>query len=394
MTESDNTMRPFRHLVPALRLHHGGDSLAELPRELQRVGSRRAVIVCGASLARDAASLGAIRSAMGDLCAGVFAGVQAHSPLPSVLLAAKHLRELQADAVVAVGGGSAVVTARAAAIVLAEGTDVHALCTSRDAGGALRSPKLPAPKLPQWVVPTTPTTATLKAGSAVLDPADGGRLALFDPKTRAQAVFVHPLLLATAPRALVVSASLNTLTMAFEGLLSRRGDPFSDALLMHATRMLAQELPQAAHSDAVAHRAELMTASLMCGHGTDYTGAGIALPLGHAISARFHVDNGLANAIVLPHVLRFNEPAAGEGLIKLATALGVPGGHGTAEAVNQALAQLLATLGTPTRLREIGVTHESLPALAAVSMDDWFVRDNPRRVDNAEQLQQVLEDAW
>jgi len=394
-TESpDEGMRPFRHPVPALRLHHGPDSLAEVSRELQRLGCQRAVIVCGASLSRDAALMTTLRDALGARGAGVYAGVQAHSPLPAVLAAAEQLRALQADAVIAVGGGSAVVTARAASIVLAEGTSVQSLCTTRDATGVLHSPRLLATKLPQFVIPTTPTTATLKAGSAVLDPTDGGRLALFDPKTRAQAVFVHPRLLASSPRDLVVSAGLNTLAMAFEGLMSKRGDPFSDALLMHATRLLVRELPKAALSNAIGPRAELMTASLMCGHGTDYTGASIAIPLGHAVSARFHVDNGLANAIVLPHVVRFNEEAAREGLEKLALAMGVAGTDRPADAVAGALAQLLTTLGTPTRLRDIGVTQDALPAMAEVSMADWFVRDNPRRVEHAGQLHQVLQDAW
>jgi hypothetical protein len=268
----------YRHLVPELRIFHGPESLAPLHRELERLGSRRAVILCGASLVREGTVIDLIRNAMDDRCAGVIAGVQAHSPLHAVEAAARELQRLEADAVLAVGGGSAAVTARAASILLAEGGDARRLCTSRDETGVLRSPRLLAPKVPQLVIPTTPTTATLKAGSAVLDPVDGKRLALFDPKTRAKAVFVHPELIKTPPRDLVVSAGLNTLAMALEGLMSRAGDPFSDALLMHATRLLAQRLPEAARSDDVAVRNDLMFASLMCGHGTDYTGAGIANP--------------------------------------------------------------------------------------------------------------------
>ena len=67
---------------------------------------------------------------------------------------------------VAVGGGSSVVTARAATILLGEGRDVRELCTRREADGRLVSPKLAAPKLPQWVVPSSPTTAYAKAGAA------------------------------------------------------------------------------------------------------------------------------------------------------------------------------------------------------------------------------------
>jgi alcohol dehydrogenase len=229
----------------------------------------------------------------------------------------------------------------------------------------------------------------------VLDPVDGRRLALFDPKTRAAAVFVHPDLLATPPRELVASASLNTLAMALEGLMSRAGDPFSDGLLMHAVRLLAANLAQSGRSDDLEMRAELMMASLLCGHGTDFTGAGIAIPLGHAISARFHVDNGLANAIVLPHVIRFNAEAAQAGIEKIATALGLAAAREPGPvAVIAALESLFKQMDAPARLRDIGVTRESLPQLAAISMEDWFVRDNPRRVREAGELQALLEAAW
>jgi alcohol dehydrogenase class IV len=388
-------MSGFRHLVPALRLFCGEDSLRAIQGELERLGSRRAVVFCGTSLAREGTALGQVRAAIGDRCAGVIACVKAHSPLDAVEAAARDLQGLEADAVVAVGGGSAVVTARAASILLAEDGNARELCTSRDDAGQLRSPKLLAPKLPQLVVPTTPTTATLKAGSAVLDPVDGKRLALFDPKTRAKAVFVHPDLLMTSPQALVASASLNTLAMAFEGLMSRSGDPFSDGLLMHATRLLAQRLPQMGKDDAPEARSDLMFASLLCGHGTDYTGAGIAIPLGHAISAKFHIDNGITNAIILPHVVRFNAQAAVRGLEKLASALGRPAnGAGAALAVIDVMEEINGVLGIPKRLREIGVTRESLPELAAISMEDWFVRDNARPVRDASELQEVLENAW
>jgi alcohol dehydrogenase class IV len=312
-----------------------------------------------------------------------------------VQAAARDLHGLDADAVVAVGGGSAVVTARAASILLAESGSARELFTSRDGSGQQRSPKLLAPKLPQLVVPTTPTTAILKAGSAVLDTVDGKRLALFDPKTRARAVFVHPALLMSSPQALVVSASLNTLAMAFEGLMSRSGDPFSDALLMHATRLLAERMPQMTKGDTMEARTDLMFASLLCGHGTDYTGAGIAIPMGHAISAKFHIDNGITNAIILPHVVRFNAQAAERGLEKLASALGHPAfGKGAAHAVIDVLAEISDLLRIPKTLREIGVTRESLPELAAISMEDWFVRDNARPVRDVRELQDVLEAAW
>lgn len=389
-------MRSFQHIAPALRLFAGPDSLRLLGRELDRLNSQRAVIFCGSSLARAGSPLALIQSALGQRCAGVFAGVRAHSPVPAVQEGARELKRLEADAVVAVGGGSAIVTARAASILLAEGDDVEALCTSRDERGELRSPKLLAPKLPQLVVPTTPNTATAKAGSAVFDPVGQRRLALFDPKTRAQSVFIHPELLMSAPRELVVGAALDTLVLAVEGLTSHSGDAISDALLMHAVRLLSTHLANPALGEDAGIRGELTLAAVLCGQGTDHTGAGIATVLGHAIGPCHKGENAIPKVIVLPHSLRFNADAAKAGLVKLAASLGVRPSNDEPNVaiVVGALEKVFTQLGVPRRLREIGISRDALPEIAASGMDDWFLRGNPRPVRAVSELQGVLEEAW
>jgi len=388
------TMRSFHHITPPLRLFSGPDSLESLGRELERLKCRRAVVFCGPWA--QGPLMDAVRSGMGDRCAGVFTGVVAHSPLASVEEAARALKRLEADAVVSLGGGSSIVTARAASILAAENGDPRTLCTTRGADGQLRSPKLLAPKLPQFIVPTTPTTAMVKAGSAIFDPATGERLALFDPKTRAHAIFIHPQLIQSSPRELAVSASLNTFSMAVEGLASRSGDPLSDALLMHVLRLLAQHLPSPKVDDDPDVRAELMLAAVLCGQGTDHTGAGITTVLGHAIGARNHMDNGIANAIVLPHVLRFNGTANESGLQKVAAALGLSGleGEPLVAAAVAAVEALFGRLGVAPRLRDVGIVREALPDIAAHAIGDWFLHGNPRPVRSEAELQQVLEQAW
>jgi alcohol dehydrogenase len=389
-------MLSFQYITPPLRLFHGPASLEHLGRELDRVKSKRAVIVCGSSLARQGALLDHVRSAMGDRCAGLVAQVRAHSPIPAVEAAAEALKRLQADAVVAVGGGSAIVTARAASILCAEGRDVRELCTTRDEKGGLVSPKLLEPKLPQLVIPTTPTTAAVKAGSAVFDPVKGERLALFDPKTRAHSVFIDPRMLQSAPRDLVASAGLNTFVTATEGLMSRLGNPLADAQLMHAVRLLGQHLHDLAHHDDDVVRDEMALTAVLCGQGTDHTGAGMTTVLGHAIGARHEMDNGTPNAIVLPHVMRFNAEDASTGLAKVAAALGLPQGvaRSTLSAVVSAVQAIFDALGVPGRLRDVGISAGELPAIAELGMGDWFLRGNPRPVRNPGELQQVLEQAW
>lgn len=385
----------FQHITPPLRLYHGADSLGQIGRELARMNCNRAVLFCGRWMT-GGPLLERVRSALGERCAGVYSDVRAHSPVEAVEDAAAELRRLQADAVIAVGGGSVIVTARAAAILAAENKPARELCTVADGKGGLRSPKLLAPKLPQFIVPTTPTTAIVKAGSAVFDPVEGKRLALFDPKTRAQCVFIDPELVLSAPRALVAAASINTMSMAIEGLTSRAGNPIADALLMQVLRLAVRRLFLPDQLDTPAARGDLVIAGVLCGQGTDHTSAGITTVLGHAIGARFEKDNGLVNAIVLPHVLRFNADAAAEGLSKVAEAVGLARCD-----VSTQLDLIIATvtnifkgLGVPRQLRELGVPREDLPALAGLAMGDWFLRGNPRPVQAASELQHIMEKAW
>ncbi len=389
-------MRSYQHVTPPLRIFSGENSLASLERELQRLGIERAVLFCGATLGQPGSPVDLIRSALGNRLAAVFTGVKAHSPVPAVEVATQALREVDADGAIAVGGGSAIVTARGASILLAEGREPADLSTRQDANGKMTSPRLEAPKIPQIIIPTTPTTAIVKAGTALLDPATKMRMAMFDPKTRAQSVFIHPALVGSAPEELIISASLNTLAMSIEGLMSRNGDPIADGQLIHALRLAFQRLGNRTELSDPAARADLVVAAMLCGQGTDHSGAGVTTVLGHAVGGHFGVENGVANAIMLPHALRFNAAHAEAGLAKIGAALGLPADDPAAllEAVIDALARLTTGLGVPSRLRDVGVAQEDFAKIAEHAMKDWFLRGNPRPVNNAAQLQQLLVGAW
>lgn len=380
-----------QHIDSALRVFVGPQSLDHLERELARSGSTKAVVLCGKTLSRSPL-LELVVSRLGSRGVGVVVAAEAHSPRPAVEAAVGELRRRGADAMVAVGGGSAVVTARAAAILLAEARELRELSTSLDATGNIVSPRLSAPKLPQIVVPTTPNTAIVKAGAAVYDPTTAQRFALYDPKTRPASLFVDPDLLMSAPQDLVVSAALDTLSLAIEGLLSRTGDALSDASLIHAVRLLCRDLRRLSDQDGPGLRTSLTMAAVLCGRGTDHTGAGIATVLGHAIGATHDVGNGFAKAAVLSHALEFNLEFAGAGLEKVATALGVEAGGG--EAVIGHLTALLDELGVAVRLRDLGIPSGALDAVAERGMADWFLRGNPRPVNDASELERVLRASW
>lgn len=390
-------MKPFQHLSPAFRTFVGEDCLASLATEVRRAGAGRVVVFCGASLVRCPAALARVEQALGGAFAGRFDGVREHSPVPSVVDGARALRALGADGVVAVGGGSAVVTARASAILLAEGEDVRALCTQRAADGRMTSPKLIRPKLPQWVVATTPTTAYAKAGSAVRDPQDGARLALFDPRTRAQGLFIDPVLASTAPASLVTSAGLNAFAMAIEALESAVEDPLAVAALAQALQMTTQGLPRiVVQPDDADTRMGLMLAALLCGQGTDHAGGGLASVLGHAIGPRGGIANGLAQAIVLPHTMRFNASVTAARLPRIARAMGASAAQAASYPPSRTIGAVEAfvrSLGVPARLRDVIPDEAILERVADDAMQDWFLHRNPRAADRSDVLD-VLRAAW
>ncbi|HEV7822599.1 MAG TPA: iron-containing alcohol dehydrogenase, partial [Burkholderiales bacterium] len=247
-------------------------------------------------------------------------------------------------------------------------------------------------------VPTTPTTAYAKAGTAVVDPGIGQRITLFDPKTRAHALFIHPQLALTAPAALALDAGVQAFAMAVQGIESKSRDPLADALLIHALRILERHLRKLVTEPTDAEtRGQLMLGALLAGQGTDYAPSGLTSAMAHCIGARFHLANGVTNALVLPHAMRFNAPATGNRLALVAEILGARMQDNSESAVGaaiQAVEQLFADVGLPKRLREVGVPNEALPQLAADAAGDWFLHQNARRVKDKSELLKVLEAAW
>jgi len=380
-----------RHVSPAFRTYAGADSLSALAKELARTSAERVVLVHGRSLSRHPGALELVESAIGARRAASFGDVREHSPVDSVQDAADLLSRTAADAVVAVGGGSAIVTARAAVILSAEGGAVHDLATRRE-NGALVSPRLNAPKIAQWIVPTTPTTAYAKAGAAVRDLATGERHALFDPKARAAGVFLHPALAATAPASLARGSALNAFAMAVDGLQSGVDDPLAEAQMRHALQMIATWLPRLGAEVDGDVGVRLMLAALLSGQASDFVGTGLAQPISHALGPRSSAGNGVVEAMMLPHIMRFNAGRTDAGLAAVAQALH-PAGPDDPEAAIAAVVAFLAASAVPARLRDVGLEAEALDAAIAHIADDWSSTRVPRPA-SANELREILRAAW
>jgi len=372
----------------AQRVFWGPEALLHLPAELARAQAARPLIVCGASVAAHPSLVPRVIDALQGSVAGVFDTARAHAPLGSVEEASAMLDDLRADSLVAVGGGSALVTARAACIRHGERRTIAELATHQTDSGEVVSPRLMAPKLAIIAVPTTPTTAVCKAGAAVTVPGEPGRLAMYDPKTRSRSILLDPEFLGSSPAELVRDALLNAFVMAVEGLATGRSQVFSDAMLLHAVRRLADLLPDLAPPSIATHdRVESALVSILVGDGTDATGGGLTAALSHTIGHHYAAHNGTIDAILLPQVLEAcPPPAASRAMIAQALEC-------SPTEIGPRLRDVFDSAGTPRALRAVGVAFADADALAAEASNDFSYRRIPHPPAPAE-VTDIIRAAW
>ena len=395
----------FRVAAVPLRIHAGDGALQKLSEEVDRQRAKRAFIVCGQSVARHTNLLDRAKEVLGDRLAGVFDGTQASSPLPSVEQGAALAAEAEADLIVALGGGSAVVTARAIIILLAEGGRAQDHATKYPAGQPPVSPRLMQPKIPNIVVLTTPTTAMTRAGTAVLDPETGHRVELFDPKTRPCAVIWDTEALLTAPPKLCLSAAASCFSGVVGGLQAQGINPLAEGDLLQALRLLSGNMVMVQKQPEDGQvRLNLTAAAYLANRSAD-NGAGgggamaVVSSLAHSLDSIYpDCDHGSAYSILTAPGIRFNRGHNAAGQARLAFLMGVPthgmdqeqSARGAADAVESAYREI----GMPLRLKEVGVTQEGIQQIAEDSMTDFGLHRNVRPVAAAEELVELLQEIW
>lgn len=393
---------PFRYRSYPLSLHAGKGTLDQLRSEVDRAKSKRAFVICGKSVATKTDLIDRIKANLGDKYAGLFAGVETSSPLPSVLAGAAAAKEAGADLIVAVGGGSAMVTARAIIIVMAEKGDIHEICTQYPPGQPPVSPKLLAPKIPNILVVTTPSTAMTRAGTAVKDVERHHRLELFDPKTRPFAMIWDDDALLTAPAELFQSTSASALSGILCGAASPKTNPISHADLLHAMRISLESLTlMRTDPNNTTARMNLVAASFLSNRALDGMRSrafGIISSFGHVIDTLYpHVDHGQSYSLTTAWGMRFNVDQTTGGLARLARELGVGKGLAEREAALKApdyIEDFYRSLDMPVRLRDVGVPKDGIDKIAEDAMGDFYLHQNARKVKSKSELVDVLSQMW
>jgi alcohol dehydrogenase class IV len=397
----------FRAVGYPLRLYSGKDALENLPAELKRQRAQRAFIVCGRSVSRKTPLVSRMREILGTSLAGVFDEMAKESPLSAVTAARDAARAAQADLLIAVGAGSVVQATRVVAILLAETRPVEQLITQYPEQGSAISPKLLAPKLPIINVLTAATSAQNRGGSAVKGDALDHRMEFFDPKTRPVAVFWDSDALLTAPLSLARDTGAAIFWRAAMNMGASNMTPLVEGDRMQALRLARHALTRLTDSIDAAPRIELCAAAFLQNRDAD-DGGGVAdkhwvARVVYAFAAALynqheHVSQGRANNALTPAVMRKLGSRDAQAMRRIAQALDVwREGDRVEDAPERAASALEAffrSIGSPTRVSELGIPRESFGTILEHSLKNFNADPKREFVRERELLWDVLQSTW
>ena len=354
----------------------GHGTLPAIYKEIVNLGCRRAMIMTDAGV-RAAGLTRMVQDALVDFCVGVFDQVAQDTDLGTVDAATNMARELKADCIVSVGGGSVIDTGKAVCVTLKKGGK---------ANDHIAVNRLMEPQTPHIVIPTTSGTGSEVTSSSVIKSKTAGRkVYIIDPYIMPNVAILDPRFTMTLPRGLTVTTAMDAMTHAVEALTSTIAQPICDGLALQAIRMIRKNLPRAAAdgNDEEA-RIQLQLAATMAGWAFTIAQVGLAHAMAHTLGAMHNVPHGAACGIVLPAVMRYNVEFASDKLALAASALGVNTAgmdqRTAALAAADAVESLMKEVGHPTRLTDVGVTEEGLDLAAFHAICDSAALFNARPV--------------
>ena len=308
----------------------------------------------------------------------IYSDVKANPTIANVQNGVAAFTASGADFIVALGGGSAIDTAKGIGIVFnnPEFADVKSL-----EGVADTKKKA----VPTFALPTTAgTAAEVTINYVIIDEDAKKKMVCVDPNDIPAVAIVDPELMYSMPKGLTAATGMDALTHAIESYITPGAWVMSDMLELKAIEMIAANLKAAVDngSDPVAREA-MSQAQYIAGMGFSNVGLGIVHSMAHPLGAHYDTPHGVANALLLPYVMEYNaESPAAPKYIQIAKAMGVnTDGMTEAEGVKaavEAVKQLSLSIGIPQKLNEIGVRKEDLHTLAVDAFNDVCTGGNPR----------------
>lgn len=379
---------PFVHWNRASKVIMRNNAAQALRAELAAIGVCRPVLLSGETTGRSKLYAG-VRSAVDGSAVAEFNSIPRHSSISVVESIVALARDHQADALIAVGGGSTSDTAKATALLLGEGGRLEDHASRFTPPDGIFIPELKKPKIPIISFPCTASGAEVTPSLGIKSD-DGKKLLFWDVQLASHLIAIDPLANLDVPVSVMLATGVNGLAHCVEGLYSKTRTPITDALSLHAISLFASALPRVAQApDSVECRADLLIAGHLSGLVLMNARTCIHHAICHAIGAALGVAHGDVNAVILPHAMRFNAPETQAAMASFARAW-----NGKPSDAIDCVKDLQQQIGVPTRLRDIGVPRDALSAIAEKVMGERGVYFNPRIVKGAYEIKMLLEEAF
>jgi alcohol dehydrogenase len=356
---------------------HAYERLGALAREL---GFTRTLIVADRGIvATGQAQRGAELLAAAGIAADVFHDFEANPDSAMVEAGRAHAARCGIDSIVAVGGGSSLDCAKGINFVLTNGG------TMRDYRGFGKASR---PMLPSIGVPTTAGTGSEAQSYALIsDSKTHAKMACGDHKAAFRVAILDPALTVTQPRAVTAIAGYDALSHAVESFVTTRRTEVSDLFARDAWRRLDRYYERVLTApDEVKGRGAMLWGAHQAGVAIEQSMLGAAHACANPLTARYGTTHGVAIAVMLPHVVRWNGEQVADRYADLLRASGREPGPVPAARLADRLDELARTGELPRTLRQLGVERDDIPALAADAATQWTGTFNPRPFDAAAAL--------
>ncbi|MCJ9429099.1 iron-containing alcohol dehydrogenase [Kordiimonas marina] len=350
-----------------------------------RFGAKRPFIVTDEGLVR-LGMVAAVTDGLADagLAHAVYDGVQA-DPSEAVVrdaLAAAKVHE--ADLIIGFGGGSSMDVAKLVAVLMTGKQDLSDIYGVDQIEGG---------RLALVQVPTTAGTGSEVTPIAIVTTGETTKMGVVDGVMLADLAVLDATLTAGLPKHITAATGIDAMVHAIEAYTSKiKKNPISDGLARQALLMLGQNIVTACEDGSnMEARRNMLIGAMLAGQAFANAPVAAVHALAYPLGGHYHIPHGLSNALVLPHVLRFNEPQAGRLYGELA---GLVGLDATSDAFIGWLDGIADTVGIERRLRDMGISHNALPMLAEDAMlQQRLLVNNPREV-TLEDARAIYEAAW
>lgn len=380
-------MNPFMFTVPQ-NILFGNDSLSRLPELLDKCGMQNVLLISDPNL-KDIGIVDKVQNLIRESGANcnAFTNVEANPSIQTVESATDFYRACNSDGILALGGGSAMDTAKAVGVLAKYGGKII---------GYEGADKVPGPIIPVIAIPTTAGTGSeVTAFSVITDTVRNYKMTVFSYELIPRYALLDPTLIHSVPFSVAAACGMDALIHAIEAYLSRNASPFSDAMAEKAMELIGKHIRAYCADRGNKKAAEQMLAgSMFAGIAFSWARLGNVHAMSHPVSAIYHVPHGVANAILLPYILEYNA-LADEGRYEKIYRFICQGSHlktgfTSADLVDE-IRKLNYALGIPARLSEAGVTEERIPQMAQDASLSGNVAANPRqtRVRDLEMLYQA-----